>query len=74
MTNTKKAREIGGVLLSTIGVPIAAGMTYLEALAMFRAAVFLMEEIHRNPNIDEDFLAKKSFQFCKNQLDEMDGK
>ena len=69
MTNTEKAKRMGGVLLATISVPIGSGLTYLEGLAMFRAAVFLMEEIQREPDIDEDFLAEKAFEFCKRELD-----
>ncbi len=35
---------------------------------MFRAGVFLMEEIDRNPNIDEDFLANKCEELVKQEL------
>ncbi len=63
-----RSEKIGEQLLTLVTLTMLSGLTYAEGSAMFRAGVFLMEEIDRNPNIDEDFLANKCEELVKQEL------
>jgi hypothetical protein len=65
---TPQEKKIQNILLAMVASSILGGLSYVEGLAMFRAGVFLMEEIQRNPQIDDDFLATKAAELIKQEL------
>lgn len=47
---------------------MASGLTYKETIVMYRAAIFLMEEIVVRPSADDDELASAVYQFVEEEL------
>ena len=47
---------------------IMSGLSHHEGMVAFRCALFLMEEVHRNRNAGEGFLAEQAKMFTAAEL------
>lgn len=60
--------KIANLVLAMVMDGIMSGLSYHEGMVAFRCALFLMEEVHRNRNADEGFLAEQARMFIAAEL------
>lgn len=63
-----KGQIIANSLEKTVMELILQGLSFEEGIIFFKAGILLMEAVNKNPDIDENFLAKECKKFVKQEL------
>jgi len=71
MNTEQLTKRVCHCITICIAAGVGHGLSYREGLVMARALVFAMEEIDRQQDIDEDFMAGALHDFVLNQVKEL---
>lgn len=63
-----KGQIIANELENTVLSLISQGLSFEEGIVFFKAGILLMEAVNKNPEIDENFLAKECEKFVRQEL------
>ncbi|MGC2234227.1 MAG: hypothetical protein WBA09_22190 [Candidatus Acidiferrum sp.] len=65
---TERAQRIEKIVLVLACNMIAGGVTFADGIIVSRVLSFLLEEIDKNPKIDDDFLADAAARLVNREL------
>lgn len=63
-----KGQLIANELENIVMELISQGLSFEEGLVFFKAGVLLMNAVNKNPDIDENFLAKECEKYVRQEL------
>jgi hypothetical protein len=68
---TKTESIIHDLSLNFFIQAISSGLSYKEGIVLFKTCLFMMEDVMKNPNDDDDINAKRAEKFIKESLESL---